>query len=145
MKVYYFNEEYESGKHKIRKVWAEILGINMPDVPNGCSVIEFDESYNRKLAQALITNSDFLNDLPDKLYVDNVGNLRKTEDDGLVTINPNPQKESYKLSQLYGLTHEQLDTYIDNNMTDLQSAREIIRKALHVILWLVKQTKLDEL
>ena len=55
-----------------------------------------------------------------------------------------PQKESYKLSQLYGLTHEQLDTYIDNNVTNLGEAREFMRKIAHVILWLVKQTKLDE-
>jgi len=144
MKVIYYDSEYELGKHKIRKVWAEFMGINEPDVPSGCSVLELDETYNRKLAQALATNSQEIDDLPDKLYVDNDGNLRKTEDDSVVTINPNPQKESYKLSQIYGLTHEQLDTYIDNNMTDLQSAREIMRKALHVILWLVKQTKLDE-
>jgi len=61
-----------------------------------------------------------------------------------ININRNPHKEAYKLSKLYGLTHDQLDTYIDNNMTDLASAKEIMRKALHVILWLVKQTKLDE-
>lgn len=144
MKVYYFNTEYELGKHKIRKVWAEFLGLNEPDIPSGCSVLELDEYYNRQLARALITNSDPIHGLPDKLYVDNDGNIRKTEDDSLVTINPNPQKESYKLSQFYDLTHEQLDTYIDNNMTDLASAKEIVRKALHVILWLVKQTKLDE-
>ena len=58
---------------------------------------------------------------------------------------PNPQKEAYKLSQLYGLTHAELDIYIDNNVTDLASAREFVRKMAHVILWLVKQTKLDEL
>ena len=143
MKVYYLNEEYEPGKHKIRKVWAEVLGINMPELSD-CSVLELDEIYNRKLAQALITNSREIYDLPDKLYVDNDGNLRKTEDGSVVIISPNPQKEAYKLSQLYDLTHEQLDTYIDNNVTDLQSAREFMRKMAHVLLWLVKQTKLDE-
>jgi len=144
MRVYYFDEEYEIGKHKIKKVWAEALGINTPDTPSDCSILEIDEFYNRKLAQALITNNREMYDLPDKLYVDNEGNLRKTEGDSLITINPNPQKESYKLSQLYGLTHERLDTYIDNNVTDLASAREFVRKMAHVILWLVKQTKLDE-
>jgi len=144
MKVYYENLEYETGKHKIRKVWAEVLGINMPELPNDCSALGFDETYNRKLAQALITNNREIYNLPDKLYVDNDGNLRKTEDDSLITINPNPQKEAYKLSQLYGLTHEQLDAYIDGNVTDLASAKEFVRKMAHVILWLVKQTKLDE-
>ena len=56
----------------------------------------------------------------------------------------NPQKQAYRASALYGLTHEQLDNYIDNNMTDFASAKEIMRRALHVILYLVKQTKLDE-
>ena len=144
MKVYYYNDEYEPNKHKIRKAWAEFMGINMPDTPVGCSVLELDESYNRKLAQALATNSRDMLGLPDKIYVDGNGDLRKNSDDSLILIEPNPQKEAYKLSQLYGLTHEQLDTYIDNNMTDLASAKEIMRKALHVILWLVKQTKLDE-
>ena len=59
-----------------------------------------------------------------------------------ITI-PNPQKESYKLSQLYGLTHEQLDTYIDN-LSSGADYKEAFRRALHAILWLVKQTKLDE-
>ena len=71
------------------------------------------------------------------------GKLRNTEGT-LITFNHNPQKEAYKLSQLYGLTHEQLDTYIDNNVTNLASAKEFVRKQAHVILWLVKQTKLDE-
>ena len=144
MKVIYYTTEYEPGKHKIRKVWAEVLGINEPDTPTDCSALELDEYYNRKLAGALMTNSDDIAGIPDKLYVDNDANIRQVEDDSVVTINPNPQKEAYKLSQLYGLTHEQLDTYIDANVTDLASAREFLRKLSHIVLWLVKQTKLDE-
>jgi len=144
MKVYYENQEYELGKHKIRKVWAELLGINMPDTPSGCSILELDETYNRRLAQALITNSDPINELPDKLYVNDSGEFVRSDTDEAISIVANPQKESYKLSPLYGLTHERLDTYIDNNVTDLASAREFVRKMAHVILWLVKQTKLDE-
>jgi len=145
MRVYYLNSEYETGKHKIIHVWAEHLGIGMPDeyLTNPHSVLEFDEFYNRNLAKQVYHYRNIDSDLPDNFYVDGDGKLRTSEGE-LVTINPNPQKESYKLSQLYGLTHEQLDTYIDNNMTDLQSARGIFRKALHVILYLVKQTKLDE-
>jgi len=64
--------------------------------------------------------------------------------DNIVLEYPNPNKEAYKLSQLYGLTHEQLDTYIDSNVTNLAEAKQFMRKMAHVILWLVKQTKLDE-
>ena len=144
MKVYYLNEEYETGKHKIRKVWAEFRGINEPDIPNGCSVLEFDEYYNRKLARDLMFNSDPISETPDVFYIDNSENIRRVEDDSLVTINANPQKAAYKLSQLYGLTHEQLDTYIDNNVTNLSEVKEFVRKLAHITLWLVKQTKLDE-
>jgi len=143
MLIFYENQEYESGKHKIRKVWAEALGINKPDIPNGCSVIEFDEFYNRKLAQALITNSDAINDLPDKIYINNSGQFVRNDTQEVVTVTANPQKESYKLSQLYGLTHEQLDNHIDG-ISNLAEAKEFMRRLAHVTLWLVKQTKLDE-
>ena len=142
MRVYYQNTEYEPGKHKIIKVWAEHLGIGMPTL--SVPYLEFDEFYNRDLAKSIFHYRNEDKVLPDKYYVDNAGNLREA-DGTLVTIEPNPQKESYKLSQLYGLTHEQLDIYINNNVTDLASAREFVRKMAHIILWLVKQTKLDEL
>ena len=63
--------------------------------------------------------------------------------DNIVLEYPNPHKEAYKLSQLYGLTHEQLDTLVDG-LSTMADYKEAFRKALHVILWLVKQTKLDE-
>ena len=53
-------------------------------------------------------------------------------------------KEAFKLSQLYGLTQAQLATYIDNNITNMAEAKEYIKKLSAVVLWLVKQTKLDE-
>jgi len=53
------------------------------------------------------------------------------------------QKAAFKLSQLYGLTQEQLATYIDNNVTNLAAAKEFLKKLSAVTLWLVKQTKLD--
>ena len=146
MKVYYYSSEYESGKHKIRTIIADFIGIG--EVPSHISgtypFLEFDEFYNRRLAVQLRNNDRMENDLPDRFYVNNLGQLVDNDTDEVVTINPNPQKQSYKLSQLYGLTHEQLDTYIDNNVTNLATAKEVIRKALHVILWLVKQTKLEE-
>jgi len=145
MRVYYSNTEYEAGKHKILRAWAELLGIKPPDdYLQDFSVVEFDEFYNRELARRLIHNEREEQELPDRFYVNNSGKLVNNDSEEVVSLNPNPQKESYKLSQLYGLTHEQLDTYIDNNVTDLQSAREFVRKMAHVTLWLVKQTKLDE-
>lgn len=142
MRVYYLNDEYEIGKHKIRKVWAEFMGISTPDTPSGCSMLELDEIYNRKLAQALATSDQSLYGLTDKLYIDGTGNLRE-QDGTLVTINPNPQRESYKLSALYGLTQEQLATYIDNNVTNLSEAKAFLKKLSAVVLWLVKQTRLE--
>lgn len=56
---------------------------------------------------------------------------------------PNPQKEAYKLSQLYGMTQAQLETYIDNNVTNLAEAKTFLKKLSAVVLWLVKQTKLE--
>ena len=153
MRVYYLNKEYEAEKHKILKVWTDISSVAMPEdsprttINASHSILEIDERYNRGLAKELL---DFSRgeiegeQLPDKYYVDGDGKLRDNSDDSLVTINPNPQREAYKLSQLYGLTHNQLDTYIDNNVTNLAEAKEFMRKMAHVILWLVKQTKLDE-
>lgn len=153
MRVYYFNKEYEAGKHKIVKVWSEFVERAMPeDFPRTAinapySILELDERYNRWLARQLLTNSrPPLEDdtpLPDKYYVDGNGKLRD-EFGNLVIINLNPQKESYKLSQLYGLTQAQLETYIDNKITNLAQAKEFLKKLSAVILWLVKQTKLDE-
>ena len=148
MRVYYLNDEYETGKHKIIQVWTESQGITLPDagIKSPYSMIEFDEFYNRTLAQALLHNSQpFLDDegLPDKYYVDGSGQIRDEFDD-LVTISPNPQREAYKLSALYGLTQEQLETYIESNVTTVASAKEFLKKLSAVVLWLVKQTKLDE-
>ena len=146
MRLYYLNEECQPGKHKITEVWSEYLGINMPDagISQPYSILEFDEFYNRQLAQRLLHNSDpLLDDIPDKYYVDGGGNLRD-QSDNQVIINPNPQREAYRLSALYGLTQEHLETYIDNNITTLASAKEFLKKLSAVVLWLVKQTKLDE-
>ena len=152
MRVYYLNAEYESGKHKIVKVWSEYVDRAMPeDSPRTAinvpySVLELDERYNRWLAKQLLTNNRGSapdgEPLPDKYYVDSGEQLRD-EFDNLVTINPNPQREAYKLSQLYGLTQEQLANYIDNNVTTLPAAKEFLKKLSAVVLWLVKQSKLE--
>ena len=148
MRVYYLNDEYEAGKHKIIQVWAEAQGITLPDagIKTPYSVLEFDEFYNRRLAQSLFHNSQSILDegeVPDKYHVDASGQLRDEFGD-LVTIDPNPQRESYRLSALYGLTQAQLETYIENNVTTLATAKDFLKKLSAVVLWLVKQTKLDE-
>ncbi len=145
MRVYYLDAEYETGKHKIVEVWAEFWGLTMPDahIKEPYSILEFDEFYNRQLAQRLIHNNRAFYDLPDKFYVDGNGNLRE-QDGTLVTSNPNPQKEEYKLSALYGLTQAQLETYIENNVANLTEAKEFLKKLSAVVLWLVKQSRLEE-
>ena len=143
MRVYYSNTEVD-GKHKILRVWAEILGIKPPDdYLQDFSVVEFDEFYNRELARLLIHNDREDEGLPDRFYVNGSGQIIETDTDDVVSITENPQKESYKLSQLYGLTPEQLDNHIDG-ITNLAEAKEFMRKMAHVVLYLVKQTKLDE-
>ena len=146
MKVYYLQSEYEVGKHKIVEIWNEGLGLNTPEagIEEAYSVLDIDEFYNRNLARLLVMNNRELEELPDRFYVDNSENIRDNSDDSLVTINPNPQKAAYKLSQLYGLTQQQLQDYIDNNVTNLAEAKNFIKKLSAVVLWLVKQTRLDE-
>lgn len=71
--------------------------------------------------------------------------------DNLVLEYPNPYKEGYKLSALYGLTHQQVRDYIDNriaSITSLAQAKtvigELFKKLADIQLWLVKQNRLDE-
>lgn len=151
MRVYYLNAEYEPGKHQILKVWSEYVDRAMPEdssqsavnVPH--SILELDESYNRLLAKELLRNNRDTEGvpLPDRYYVDSIRQLRDEFGD-LVTINPNPQRESYKLSALYGLTQAQLETYIENNVTNLVEAKAFLKKLSAVVLWLVKQSRLNE-
>ena len=153
MRVYYLNAEYEPNKHKIKKVWHSLSGVAKPeDTDRGkinvpYSVLEIDESYNPNLAIGLLKNNRRLLEddetLLDRFYINNNGEIISNDTGQVVNVNPNPQKEAYKLSQLYGLTHEQLDTFVDG-LSTMADYKEAFRKALHVILWLVKQTKLDE-
>ena len=149
MRIYYSQQEYENGKHKILRSYSEFTDRVMPEdsvrtaITEPYSVLELDERYNRWLAQQLVTNRKAgFEELPDKYYVDGNGELRD-EFDNLITTNPNPQRQAYKLSHLYGLTQQQLETYIDNNVTNFAQAKEFIKKLSAVVLWLVKQTRLD--
>jgi len=153
MRIYYLDNEYESGKHKIVKVWSKYVDRAMPeDSPKTAinvpyTVLEIDERYNRLLAKNILTNNRMLPNgviLSDKFYINNSGEIVNNDTDEVVTINPNPQRESYKLSQLYGMTQSELETYIENNVTNLAEAKAYIKKLSAVVLWLVKQSGLDE-
>jgi hypothetical protein len=150
MRIYYLNSEYATGKHKIIKVYSELVDRTMPEdspktainVPH--SVLEIDERFNRLLAKQLLQNERHspLAQIPDRYYVDNTPALRD-EFGALVTINPNPQKEAWLLSSIHGMTQAQLETYIDSNVTTLASAKEYLKKLSAVTLWLVKQSGLE--
>jgi len=53
-------------------------------------------------------------------------------------------RESFKTSTLYGMTQAQLESYIDTNVTTLANAKTYLKKLSAVVLYLVKQTKLDQ-
>jgi hypothetical protein len=150
MRIYYLNSEYTTGKHKIMKVYSELIDRTMPedspktDISVPHSVLEIDERFNRLLAKQLLQNERHspLTQLPDRYYVDNTPALRD-EFGILVTINPNPQKEAWLLSSIHGMTQTQLETYIDSNVTTLASAKEYLKKLSAVTLWLVKQSGLE--
>ncbi len=46
-------------------------------------------------------------------------------------------------SFINGLTKAQVDTYIDNNVTDLPSAKAYLKKISKVLLYLLKHTNLQ--
>jgi len=144
MRVYYVG-------NKLWKVWKEVDGAMPEDSPRTTinvshGVIEIDEWHNRVLCYHLVRNTRGTPEfpMPDRFYVNVSGELVLTDTDQVVPINSNPQKEAYKLSQLYGLTQAELQTYIDNNVTNLAEAKSYIKKLSAVVLWLVKQARMDE-
>lgn len=150
MRVYYLNKEYEPNKHKIVKVW--FAGAKPEESPRTTinvpySVLDIDEDYNPTIHSISTWFRPHVIDdgiIPAKYCINNDGQIVNIETGLVVAINPNPQKAAYKLSQLHGLTQQQLENYIDNNMTNLAQAKEIVKKLAAVVLWLVKQTRLDE-
>lgn len=146
--IYYSNEEYEPDKHRLLGFYSDrSVGGKPEDTSSSLtnySIIEIDERYNNAWYQLKERQARraFL-ELPDEYYVNNAGQI-VSDETGIVAVNPNPQKEAYKLSQLYGLTQQQLENYIDNSVTNLAEAKQFIKKLSAVVLWLVKQTRLDE-
>ena len=61
-------------------------------------------------------------------------------------LRSNKQKEAIgvvKSSFINGLTAEQINTYIDNNVTNLAEAKAYLKKISKVILYLLKHTNLQ--
>jgi hypothetical protein len=148
LRIYYSNDEYEPGKHKILTAYTDRSVGGLPEQTGSLSnysVLEVEERYNPNWYQVEEKNSQnsFLGLAP-KFYINNAGKIVNSETGQIVVINPNPQIEFYKLSALYGLTQAQLETYIDNNVTNLAEAKTFLKKLSAVVLWLVKQTKLDQ-
>lgn len=142
MRVYYSNIR-QSGKYRILTVWAEYLGIGMPDKHlTNFSVLEFDEYHNRELARLLFYNKRKDENLPDYFYIDTNKRLRDHAGN-IISIKSNPHKDGYKLSAIAGLSQSDLESYIENNVTDFPTAKEFLKKLAAVELYLVKQTKLD--
>ena len=64
-------------------------------------------------------------------------------DDVRDLIEPYRGKVAYATSVLKGLTQEQLEQYIDNNVTNLVEAKAYLKKLSAVVLYLVKHTGMD--
>jgi len=48
-----------------------------------------------------------------------------------------------KSSFIDKLTKEQIDNYIDNNITDLSSAKAYLKKLSKVVLWILKSNSIQ--
>jgi hypothetical protein len=47
------------------------------------------------------------------------------------------------LSVLAGKTYDQVDTYMDNHVSDLASAREVLKKLARIVLAIIKKLELE--
>lgn len=50
----------------------------------------------------------------------------------------NESKEAIRLSEITDITYAELDTYIDNHVTDLATAKEFLKKLSKVVLAILK-------
>jgi hypothetical protein len=110
MRVYYLNEEYETGKHKIIKVWREQDGAMPEDSTKTAinvpfTVIDIDEDTNRLLCTLLTRNNRGTPEhlISDRYYVNSSGNIVENDSVSVVTINPRGTESRAKLSDLTGL------------------------------------------
>ena len=59
-----------------------------------------------------------------------------------VLIDADPDKEDFKSSVFAGVTPARAETWIDNNVTDLASAKNALKKIVKVLLYLVRRSSL---
>lgn len=151
MRVYYLSDG------KIFKIARDVdplpedspkTAINVP-----YSVLEVDEVHNRVLCSLLLRNSRGTPEhpMPDRYSVNASGQLVSSDTGEVVTINPNPNKESFKLSRLYNVTPDQARTYIGgqvNAITTLAQAKTFLKAYLPevaaAIVYLAKQSRLKD-
>jgi len=137
------------GQSRITSVQLQSLGVSSNWLRVGDIETGIEDETERGVA------IDFISAPPEELLekIDLLLPLCKREDGSgfipAVASNldlraANPQKEAYKLSIFMGMTPEQIDTYIDNNMTSLAAAKEIMKKVARLLQLLAKQNKLDE-
>ena len=61
----------------------------------------------------------------------------------LLTVKQKEVLANVKASFINGLTVSQIDTYINNQITDLISAKAYLKKLSKVVLYLLKKTNLQ--
>lgn len=150
MKLYYEQSEYETNRHKIIYIW--LSGADPELIANSVltgrtyNTIIIDEIYNPIAFQIADRYSDYFDVefVPAKYCVNNDGQIVNTTTGNVVPITPNPQKESYKLSVFAGATPEQIDTYIENNITSLVTAKEFLKKLTRVVQLLLRETRMED-
>ena len=59
-----------------------------------------------------------------------------------IEITYNESKEAIQLSEIANLTYSQLDTYIDNHVTDLASAKAYMKKLSKVVLAILRYSNI---
>ena len=60
----------------------------------------------------------------------------------LTTEEQRTNTDKIRQSFLSGLTENQIDTYIDNNVTDLTSAKNVLKKLSKIIFYIAKKQNL---
>ena len=138
---------------------SQELGVKVLSITRGSIVVGYEDGFDFEgnPAQVPITKQGVELEFDGELTTEQLSKLRmkfplfkREGEKGFFEAVQNNldlegnQKAAFKLSQYYGLTQAQLETYIENNITNLARAKEFLKELSAVILWLVKQTKLDQ-
>lgn len=105
-----------------------VASVNVSDAPTEQDVRNWLDSHYPELQEQAVK----------------VHGMAKTNRDLFREIMPSAtSKQEYLLSFIAGLTPQQVDSYIDNNVTNLVEARTFLKKLSKVVLLLAKETRLD--